>query len=49
MAWLDRRITPLYHTTSNHTTYDRTVRPVLEMLPQSTARNVPTRPAPGLS
>ena len=23
MAWLDRRTTPLYHTTGNHTTFDR--------------------------
>jgi len=34
MAWLDRKETPLYHTTSNHTTYDTMSEQVFtEMLP----------------
>jgi len=39
MAWLDRSITPLYNTTSNHTTYDemseRVFAAVLDHLPRN--------------
>lgn len=39
MAWLDRQVTPLYHTTGNHTTYDAAseavFREVLAHLPQN--------------
>jgi hypothetical protein len=39
MAWLDRRAIPLYHTTGNHTTYDRAseaiFREVLSHLPRN--------------
>src|SRR5262245_18157829 len=39
MSWLDRRTTPLWHTTSNHTTYDpmseAVFREVLDHLPRN--------------
>lgn len=39
MAWLDRSVIPIYHTTANHTTYDamseRVYQDVLSFLPQN--------------
>lgn len=41
MAWLDRTITPLYHTTANHTTYDPASEAVFREVMAHLPRNGP--------
>ena len=42
MAWLDREVTPLYHTTGNHTTYDAMSEGVFREMLGWLPRNGPT-------
>jgi len=42
MAWLDRNVSPLYHTTGNHTTYDPTSEAVFREMLSHLPRNGPS-------